>query len=324
MGVQKSRWDFYGDPSKEPIEPQGLEQTDVYEFLLWQRHILESYNPTSKFNDTLEHTVAGLGQPFVKTSDGTYAWNETFFMVQKGRGPELESIKSLMDWSRGIKDHPASIVSLADPIGLRCQVASTLGTAELNPIQSSFRGFEMTPLPLVTNLTESPASRLGKMAMDTLRGQYLDILGSVDALRPDLVQNSVQYRSFIQPQMLQESVMLAFGLDALHLMYNTQYKFDGAWKHPNLTTSEPGKILTRGTAGPTAPAILLAIWAVSCFLLSAWYGFRPRWSDSLNGYELFRLGVQMADDVKGQPGYLTARDVRQLSSLSSFPGSVRT
>lgn len=276
MGVQKSWSDFYSDPSNDPIAAKGLELTDVYEYVLWQRRMCEDYAPVRSFDNTTEPIVKGMGQPFIKTSNGTYAFNETFYKIAKCVDSELENFKSLMKWTHGERSEPASMVSLAEPIGVRCQVASTLGIAKLNPSHSTFGSFEMSAVPLMDNFTETPTSRLGKTAMDTMRGRFRDIFASVNAPSPDQVQNTLQYRNFIKPKMLHESIMLALGTDAIQLMYDTEYKFERAWTHPNLTSSTPGKILTTGKVGPAAPAILLAIWAVSCTLLSFWYDFRPR------------------------------------------------
>jgi hypothetical protein len=323
MGVTRSKWEYYGNPAKEPVEAQGLEQTDVYEILLWQGHSLEAYPPRPIFNTTLEPTVGGLGQLFTQTTNGSYVWNETFFEIQGRNGSSPESIKSLLAWLPAEDMLPGITLSLGHPIGLRCQVASTLGTAELNPAQSTFHSFELSPVPLVNNLSDYLAPRLGRVARDTLLGRYIDIFASVNSPAPILTQNSEQYQNFIQPQMLHESVMLALGRDALQLMYDTQSGFEGAWKHPNLTSSTPGRVLTPGTIGPAGPAIILAIWSVSCALLGLWYGFQIRRLESLNGFEFFRLGVLMADQVKGQSGYLTAKGFQQFKLLSSLPGSVK-
>lgn len=323
MGVKRSRWDYYGDPAKEPMEAQGLELTDVYEFLTWQGHSLEAYAPRPIFNTTLEPTVGGLGQPFSQSANGTYVWNETFFEIQGKNGSSPDSIKSLLAWVPAEDTLPGIILFLGRPIGLRCQVGSTLGTAELNPAQSTFHSFELSSPPLYNNLSDYRAPRLGITARETLIGRYLDIFASVNSPAPILTQNSEQYQNFVQPQMLHESVMLALGRDALQLMYDTQSGFEGAWQHPNLTSSTPGRVLTPGTIGPAAPAIILAVWSVSCALLALWYGIQLRRLESLNGFEFFRLGVLMADQVKGQSGYLTAREFQQFKMLAFLPGSVR-
>jgi hypothetical protein len=306
-------------------DPNSLD--NIFEILLWQRHSRESYNNTDlRFNVTVEPAVEGVGQPFIKLANGTYAWNETFYQVQKKSGSNVTSIVDLLD----VDENPPrsattteKIISLAPPIGVRCQVTSHLGTAQLDPTRSVFHSFIETPEPLMNASTmEYRTPLLGKVAEGILSGQYHEILTSINAPPPVAFSNSLQYRNFVQPQMLLRSVMLAYGHDALQIMYEN-FGLENAREHENLTSSTTGKLLTPGVVDPVVPASVLAIWAASCLVLGLWYGFQPRWADSLNGYEFFRFGVGAANEVRNEADYASAREFQQIRVLASLPGSIR-
>jgi hypothetical protein len=306
-------------------DPNSLD--NIFEILLWQRHSRESYNNSDlRFNVTVEPAVEGVGQPFIQLANGTYAWNETFYQVQRKSGSNVTSILDLID----VDENPPrsartteKIISLAPPIGIRCQVTSHLGTAQLDPTRSVFHSFTETPEPPMNAMTmEYRTPLLGQVTETILSGQYQQIFTSINAPPPLAFSNSLQYRTFVQPQMLLRSVMLAYGHDALQIMYEN-FGLENAREHENLTSSTPGKLLTPGVVDPIVPACVLAVWAASCLVLGLWYGFQPRWADSLNGYEFFRFGVGAANEVRNEADYSSAREFQQIRVLASLPGSIR-
>lgn len=319
MGVKAMGNKVYSPDKDAPSPPDA-----VFEILLWQRYSPESYdNANLGFNDTIGPVVEDVGQPFAKIANRTFVWNETFYQVRKSATSDIVNIMNHLDHRPGFQVVPGEIISLASPIGIRCHVTSTLGTAQLDPNQSVFRSFTPTPNPPMNGTTmEYPTPRFGKVIEDILLGKHLQIFESVNARAPRMWSNPVEYRSFIQPEMLLKSVMLAYGHDALQIIYE-HFGFENPWKNENLTSSTAGKLLTPGVVAPIAPAIVLAIWAVSCMVLGLWYEFRPRWADSLNGYEFFRFGVGIANDIKNEADYAGARDFQHVGVLATLPGSVR-
>ncbi|RFU30890.1 hypothetical protein B7463_g5464, partial [Scytalidium lignicola] len=299
-------------------ESDDPSKADILEYALWQVRLPGSYGEQA-FNSTLDPIIKGMGQPFIQTANGSYVRNNTFFKVQSNDGYNSSAIEIFGDPSRLY-----SIVSLAPPIGVRCQIISVLGTAELNPVQSTFHSFERTPSPPFDQSVEkSQTPRFGVITRATILGRYLEIFTSSNSPAPMTVSNSYFYQNYIQPQTLQKSIMLAHAMDALQLMYDGTYGFEGAWLNTNLTSSKPGKLLTTGVVLPAIPAVLFMIWAVCCALLGVFFGFRRRWSDCLDGYSFFRLGVDSADDVKEKPGTLRAKEFYENEALFSLQALVR-
>lgn len=168
-------------------------------------------------------------------------------------------------------------MSLAPPIGIRCRVISTLGTAELNPGPSTFHSFEQSPSPpLNSSMEDTPTPRLGVIAQKTMMGRYLEIFTATSSPSPITMSNSYLYQNYVQPQMLQKSIMLAYAMDALQLMYDDTYGFGGAWIGANLTSSRPEKVLVAGRMSQRALAVVFAIWAAGSVSLGIFYGFRRR------------------------------------------------
>ncbi|KAI0118994.1 hypothetical protein F4814DRAFT_223065 [Daldinia grandis] len=281
----------------------GVSKVGILEYSLWQATTRGAYHNYSDFNSTLDPVIKGMGHPLMQTPNGTFVTNNTFF--------------NSSEYDLDI-DPPIGIISLAPPIGIRCRAVSDLGTAELNPMKSTFHSFKQTPDPPVNAENETP--RLGTIARETMLGRYSQIFTAINSPAPIADSNSYLYRSYIQPQMLRKSIMLAFATDALQLMYDGTYGFEGAWMNPNMTSSKPGKVLVTGTIPQNALAVCFAVWSVACTLLGVLYGFRQRWSDSLDGYSLFRFGVELADEVKDKPDFWNATEFHQSKTLETLPG----
>ncbi|KAL2386973.1 hypothetical protein RJZ90_000279 [Blastomyces dermatitidis] len=112
------------------------------------------------------------------------------------------------------------------------------------------------------------------------------------------------------PTTLVEAIMRAYAMDALQLMYDGIYSTEvgASYIAKNLTSSRRGKVLGRRRFNPSIPGTLFVIWSFSSAILGVTYGFRCRWSETLDGYSLFHFGVDLAHEV------------RQGSELSSTGG----
>jgi hypothetical protein len=269
MGFSNASRTTYDGTEPSSFDPGNMDNADVFEYLLWQMRKRDSYDVDGlKFDSTLDPIVKGLGQPFIQATNGSYVFNETFFKIQNGPSQNSSSIKDYLEPS-DFND----IISTTPPIGIRCRVVSTLGTAELNPAQSTFRLFKQISSPLFNQgLMESETPRLGNIAMNTMLDSYLQLFTSANSPPPITVSNSYHYENFMQPESLRRSIMQAFASDALQLMYDGTYGFGGAWDDTNLTSSRPGKILTVGILDPLIPAIVFTIWAAGCVLLAVLFG----------------------------------------------------
>ncbi|OTA97709.1 hypothetical protein M434DRAFT_7655 [Hypoxylon sp. CO27-5] len=316
MGVSNTSTIYDGtEPSS--FDKEGTAKADILEYSLWQARLRGLYGDDySDFNDTLNPTISGMGLPIIRSLNGTFVMNDTFFEVQDG--DQYREYSTLL-YNISI-EVPKGIMSLADPVGIRCRVISTLGTAKLSPVHSTFHSFKQTPSPPSVADIETP--RFGNIAQKTMLGHFIQIFASTNSPAPITKSNSYLYRNYIRPQMVQKSVMLAFATDALQLMYDGVYGLEGAWTNNNLTSSKQGKVLVTGKIPQYVPAALLIVWAVGCVLLAIVYGFRRRWADSLDGYSFFRFGVELADKLKENPDYLNAKDFYRSKTLESLPGLI--
>ena len=74
-------------------------------------------------------------------------------------------------------------------------------------------------------------------------------------------ENREEYTHYFQPHDLRKSLMRAYAIDALQLMYDGIDTFENAHVAENLTASKPGKVLGPGTVPPHISAVLFGIWS---------------------------------------------------------------
>ncbi|EEQ88274.1 uncharacterized protein BDCG_03394 [Blastomyces dermatitidis ER-3] len=104
-----------------------------------------------------------------------------------------------------------------------------------------------------------------------------------------------------------ESPASRFGYTAAEIL-SEDTEVGASYIAKNLTSSRRGKVLGRRRFNPSIPGTLFVIWSFSSAILGVTYGFRCRWSETLDGYSLFHFGVDLAHEV------------RQGSELSSTGG----
>ena len=111
--------------------------------------------------------------------------------------------------------------------------------------------------------------------------------------------------------------MLAYATDALQLMYDGKYGFEGGWMHPNLTATKPAKVLTPGEFPQLVivVTVLTVYWALGCIVLGITYGFKRRLNETMDGYAYFLLSTDLAEDVKPMVGSLTTKKPHQVEAL---------
>jgi hypothetical protein len=102
-------------------------------------------------------------------------------------------------------------------------------------------------------------------------------------------------------------------------MFDGIYSFEGSWRSQSLTASEQGKVITVGLVSPIVPAVFLIIWAVGTFVLALVYGFRARRAESLDGFDLFRLGAIYAPELNESPELVTADKAHEVHKLWFMP-----
>ncbi|KAF3315610.1 hypothetical protein TWF173_003191 [Orbilia oligospora] len=276
----------------------------VLEYALWQIRRQSSYNETQyrpgyKFNETLEPTIKGMSRPTFKHANGTWVRNTTFFRINTKSATDgpIDGTADLGEYFRfgGFPDGEFApyIISAMDPIGVRCEYTSAVGTAKLEPETSSFSSF--VPEPPSWDVTLNRNTPLGYSAVEVLGGTIAGIFTSTGAPPPVTISNTELYESFVQPRVLLKSIMLFFGLDALHLMYDSANGFEGGWRNENLTSSTKGNIITPGVVPPSILLIFFVPWTIISLILAASYGFRPRLSDKLDFHSIVQLREELED-----------------------------
>ncbi len=87
----------------------------------------------------------------------------------------------------------------------------------------------------------------------------------------------------------------------------------------NLMTIPSTLIISRGDVPPQPVLALLAIWALCCSVLGIVYGPRRRWSETLDGYSMFRFGM---DHPQASEKVRSTKHFRDCSGLKELPGLV--
>ncbi|KAL2673691.1 hypothetical protein Neosp_012134 [[Neocosmospora] mangrovei] len=323
------KWTAYNGSEVDSYKPDDLDKGDLLEYALWQYRVPPSYKEIEDFSDDLDPTVKGLdGNPIVKASNGSWVPNTTFF------GALSKTQNNMSDTTNLFGDHGPfnksiagyNITHFAAPIGVQCRTMSTLGYAMLDPWDSTFSSFEPMSNPLFNfNISVSRTPMLGAMAATTLyRGRYSKIFSSLNHPAAIIQSNSHAYDGYIKPMDLKRTVMRAYAMDLLQLMYDGKYGFEGGWEHENLTATEESKVLTPGEFPILVPILMVMFgyWALGCLLLGIFYGFRRRQNETMDGYAYFRLSTDLADDVKPLVGALMKSKPDEIDGLWNVPGSI--
>ncbi|EEH05732.1 conserved hypothetical protein [Histoplasma capsulatum G186AR] len=314
VGVDLTDVSIYDGSEATSFDEKDLQHANVLEYAMWQMRFSPAYADIIKhpqFDDNLKPTMADIYQPF------TLAPNDTRVQIDKSffGDDEADTLNSIPF------KHP---ISIAEPIGVRCVHISALGTAELDARTSTYTDFKQTlSPPFNESEIESPAPRFGFTAAKILSDEYFQIFNAINSAPPEVVSNSVYYRRYIQPKTLIEAIMRAYAMDALQLMYDGIYSTEegSSYIAKNLTSSRRGKVLERGKFNPRLPGTLFVIWSVSSAIIGVTYGFRRRWSERLDGYSLFRFGVDLAHEVR--PSELSSTSqFEKCTQLKDLPGLI--
>ncbi|EFR03588.1 hypothetical protein MGYG_06582 [Nannizzia gypsea CBS 118893] len=302
------------EPSFESGEPE------ILEYALWQVRRPCSYDGDDRitFNYTLKPSIAGMGSPIIQNPSGKFERNASFFDWSNGTSTDTKDFVSFVAYESFQEN-----ITLAPPIGVQCRRISDLGTAKLDSRTSTFSEFEKSPSPIWSAAEyEAKQPRFGATAISILLGRYTEIFESTKSPLPYILSNSACYDHFVQPQVLLQSVLQAHAVDALQLMYDGATGLNGGYVNTNLTSSRRGKVLEPGVVPPLVSTLLLGIWATGCIVLGVMYGFRRRWSDTLDGYSLFRFGVGFGEELRNKNALSSTQGLEKSDRLWSLPGMI--
>lgn len=300
----------------------GIEQEGIFEIVLWQLLFPNGFN-TTKYDFNVDHNITDLY--------GSYIWN-SWDVFQKA---EYESVKATLQ-------EPSSPMTA---IGVQCKASSSVGTADIDGVSSSYSNFVRTDTPISVQ-TYRCAERFGAdiplRLMPAYGKDWLASLFTSAAAPPpfyasyvtsdqdiDTATGRMLQLNYLQAEQLRQSMLGAYAAYAAQLMYNGGQGFttsEGSqirFNNPNVTEFVSGTVITRGVVPVEVPVMLFVAWALVASCLGVVYGFRRRWSAMLDGYTMFRLGAALPDDVKRKfTDYSNTLEVDDCVGLHGVPGLV--
>ncbi|KAF2824405.1 hypothetical protein CC86DRAFT_371750 [Ophiobolus disseminans] len=203
-------------------------------------------------------------------------------------------------------------------IGVQCRASSSVGSADINGVKSSFSNFRRTDTPF-QNIRNRCARRFTAatpyymLSHWTMSDRWLPAMFKSAAAPPpfsgssltvkifDLVRGRKSYDlrmqlSFLQAEQLRRAMLQAYASYAMSLMYSGEVAMqNGTFLNPNATEFVSGLVITPGVMPSLVPLALFCIWALISSALGVLYGFRRRWTETLDGHTMFRMGAELAD-----------------------------
>lgn len=307
----------------------GIDQERIFEMVLWQHMYNSSFGDATppKYNHSLDRTIADLY--------GAYDYNDFQYTVSANTSKIFK---------------PAPMTA----IGVQCRSSSSVGTAQLNGVHSTYSNFTRTDTPINVQRARCAgrfgAETLGSMipqpasitSSNSLDGDWLNSLFTSVAAPPlfyatytddpDSVDAGTGYMvrlGFLQASQLRQSLLRAYAAYAVQLMYNggqgftTREGSSVSFTNPNVTSFTAGTVIKQGVMPASIPLAFFALWALVSTPLCAAYGFRRRWTEILDGHTLFRLGVDLDEEDRGRvQRYSNTGEVETSVGLNEVPGLV--
>lgn len=259
------------------------DEKTVFEMVFWQVMLNDgTVDPQPEYNRTIDHNITELY--------GAYDYNQF----------------QPFNFTNSIP---------MTAIGARCESSSSVGTAKLDAVHSTFSDFARTdtPIPFQRNRC---APRFGAWSthsafVDMMTPNEYDLTGapltrwagkffsSVSAPPPFYAQGAgglevdSNYGRFVQLNYLQAS-QLRESLLRMHAAYATQLMYTGGQgftaldgshlgqNNPNVTDFRAGTVLKAGPVPALVSVVMLMGWALVSVVLTVMYGFRLRWADTVN------------------------------------------
>ncbi|KAF3107637.1 hypothetical protein TWF569_007547 [Orbilia oligospora] len=254
------------------------------------------------------------------------------------RGVEKNELQDL----RGIYPNQTAV-------GCRCFASSDVGFADVDGITASYSNFTsadprlrggdlsstyITPLRFehgVANRVVSakywtingiPISMAYGPGTPLFTDWYYNLLTSTGFYWRELrnTDRGDEYlSSVIQADDLRSTLLRIHHSYALQLMYDGTVDTSLSWSNPNITLATPGKVLVRGVVPPEVILAMLASWTLGIVTLAVIYQFRRRWTQKLNTFNMFILGLNVNDSVGIEPEDLVRGNKKNLEKL---PGTI--
>lgn len=256
-----------------------VDQESIFEMAFWQLIIPSNLTETPLYNLTIGHNITDLY--------GAYS-------IRAGKS----------HWEL-IQDSEDNNTHAMTAVGIQCSSSASVGTARVDGVRSTFTDFVRTDTPIAgvkqcaPRLNAETMNNLFMMSLPELNYINMDdwmqslVNGNIPPSRDfsssnpgDGSQQSVRL-SYLQAEHLRKTVLRMYSSYAAHLMYGNQNGFllsESAKNslNPNVTSFTAGTVLTTGPVPAGVPMALLLVWTLTATLLCAIYGFRLRWSDTVD------------------------------------------
>lgn len=261
------------------------DQESIFEMVYWQLIIPSRVEFTEDpgYNLTIGHNMTDLYGAYSVKERGNL-----FDLIQEGGDADK-------------KMYPMHA------IGVRCSSSASVGTARIDGTTATFTDFVRTDTPFSASRGQC-APRLNSNTLGSLFTMTMPPLSSINWLLnlmnghvpPQQSLETVDGRgervrlSYLQPEHLRKSVLRMYSSVVLHTMYGNVNGFVSSESargsvNPNVTGFEPGTVLKPGPIPPEVSVALFLVWTLMTTVLCVLYGFRPRWSDTVDeGVRSFR------------------------------------
>jgi hypothetical protein len=289
---------YYNQYQNVTGDYHDVDQESIFEMILWQSLI------TPRFYDPVPNYDGHLGNNLTELYGGYSMRLEKDFTYTPIQG------------RMGNQSYPMSAV------GVRCSSSSSVGTAQVDGARSRFTNFVRTDTP-INNGTQRCATRFNAESISKIFDQSFSIFGQsfsngqrtdwindlfssvsgeteyyaklASDLELDNIVGDLIRLSYFQASDLRTSVLRAYAAYAINLMYSNGQGFiasdgvGGSLRNPNVTGFATGTVIKPGIIPMEVPMVMFFIWTLVAVGLCITYGFRLRWSDTVDeGIRTFR------------------------------------
>lgn len=306
---------YYWDHNDGGSYP-GLDKETVYEAILWQNldTTFITDDDSAKYNLTVDYNITelyGAWQAYVVwDADNQYYSNMT-------------------------------------AVGVQCKVSSAVGSAKIDGRTSTYTDFNRTDTPIPPLDTCSPRMDVASPGLVVSQANdtntfITNIFRSINAplqytanyitdLDPQNVNKSSQEVQlyYLQAADLQHALLRTYPAYVNELIFNGGLEYSNAsgvqyasYINTNVTSFEVKKIFETGDIKFWIPGALLLVWAIGSVGLTLMYGFRRRWSSTLDGYSMFRFGADLAERVRDRPEFGVNMGFEDCYLLREIPGLI--
>lgn len=184
--------------------------------------------------------------------------------------------------------------------------------------------------------TNSPVFTTGKSDLRQIGKQFHmnesqinDWINSTNS--QDETTELILQTTYLQAEDLRKSLLRTYPAYVNEMLYNNGddwHGTDGTLQHlsninPNVTSFVERTLFEKGTILPFwVPGALFLLWTILTVVLTIMYGFRRRWSASLDSYSVLRIGADFAESIRNHPEFGINMGFEECYVLRDLPGQI--